>query len=167
MTRADDTLTAMPAIAGARVIAQIRALLVTVILTGIAYSVLSSATRGGCSGGRDSSGRMVDGNGLVTDVVPECVQMTVGPSPLMFAFFGGAVLWAIGRVLRRAQSEGDAIRTLRRTARVVMIVAIVGAVVAQLWFWLMPLWGLDGQGTYVFPFPFASFTVETYPMTTP
>ncbi|MEV8134490.1 hypothetical protein [Microbacterium aurantiacum] len=39
-------------------------------------------------------------------------------------------------------------------------------VVAQVWFWVLPLYGIDGQGTYVFPFPFGSVDVVTTPMPT-
>ncbi|MGQ2914281.1 hypothetical protein [Microbacterium aurantiacum] len=166
MTRADDTLSATPLVSGAPVIAQIRTLLWTAFLASILSSVLTVASKAGCSPGRDASGRMVDGNGTATDLEPVCTQMTLAPSPLVFLFFIGAVLWAIRRVLRRSPNDVDAIRTLRRTARTIVIVAAVAVVVAQVWFWVLPLYGIDGQRTYVFPFPFGSVDVVTTPMPT-
>ncbi|ANG85005.1 hypothetical protein [Microbacterium aurantiacum] len=121
MTRADDTLSTTPLVSGAPVIAQIRTLLWTAFLASILSSVLTVASKAGCSPGRDASGRMVDGNGTATDLEPVCTQMTLAPSPL---------------------------------------------VVAQVWFWVLPLYGIDGQGTYVFPFPFGSVDVVTTPMPT-
>lgn len=121
MTRADDTLSATPLVSGAPVIAQIRTLLWTAFLASILSSVLTVASKAGCSPGRDASGRMVDGNGTATDLEPVCTQMTLAPSPL---------------------------------------------VVAQVWFWVLPLYGIDGQGTHVFPFPFGSVDVVTTPMPT-
>lgn len=121
MTRADDTLSTTPLVSGAPVIAQIRTLLWTAFLASILSSVLTVASKAGCSPGRDASGRMVDGNGAATDLEPVCTQMTLAPSPL---------------------------------------------VVAQVWFWVLPLYGIDGQGAYVFPFPFGSVDVVTTPMPT-
>lgn len=121
MTRADDTLSTTPLVSGAPVIAQIRTLLWTAFLASILSSVLTVASKAGCSPGRDASGRMVDGDGTATDLEPVCTQMTLAPSPL---------------------------------------------VVAQVWFWVLPLYGIDGQGTYVFPFPFGSVDVVTTPMPT-
>lgn len=121
MTRADDTLSTTPLVSGAPVIAQIRTLLWTAFLASILSSVLTVASKAGCSPGRDGSGRMVDGNGTAVDLEPVCTQMTLAPSPL---------------------------------------------VVAQVWFWVLPLYGIDGQGTHVFPFPFGSVDVVTTPMPT-
>lgn len=164
MTRTHDSLPTTPFISGAPVIAQIRTLLWTAFLTSILYSVLTVASKAGCSPGRDADGRMVDGDGVATDLEPVCTQMTLAPSPLVFLFIIGAVLWSIRRVLRRSQSDVDAIRTLRRTARTIVVVAAAAVLVAQVWFWLLPLSGIDGQGTYVFPFPFGAVEVDTAPM---
>lgn len=165
MTRADTAALAAPSVAGAPVIAQIRTLLWTAFLTSILSSVLTVASKAGCSPGRDASGRMVDGNGTATELEPVCTQMTLAPSPLVFFFVVGAVLWAIDRVLRRSPSDVDAIRTLRRTARTIVIVAAAAMVVAQVGFWVLPLYGVDGQGAYIFPFPFGAVEVVTTPMT--
>ncbi|MGZ0711318.1 hypothetical protein ACWPKO_23625 (plasmid) [Coraliomargarita sp. W4R53] len=39
--------------------------------------------------------------------------------------------------------------------------------VAQIWFGLIPLEGIDGPRTYISPFPFASVDFQTTPMNGP
>lgn len=96
-----------------------------------------------------------------------CVAMSLGPSPLMFIALVVAIIWALSRVLSRADSEEAAIRILDRTAAGIMIVAAASIVVAQVWFALIPLDGINGSGSYLWPFPFGSVDLQIEPMTLP
>ncbi|KAA9147243.1 hypothetical protein F6B41_15405 [Microbacterium lushaniae] len=83
----------------------------------------------------------------------------------MVIIFTGMVLFALRRVLRRADDEASAIRIIDRTAVAVIVVAVVSVVIAQVWFSLIPLYGIDDSGTYIWPFPFATVDLVTSPMT--
>ncbi|MDZ8173002.1 hypothetical protein [Microbacterium xanthum] len=132
----------------------------------IAYSVFTVGSKGGCLGVVSETG-FLDENGVATDVNPTCVSLTLGPSPLVYVAFGAVVFVAIGRVLTRADSESVAFRILDRASFVIVIAAAAAIVVSQVWFGLIPLDGIGGTGTYLWPFPFASGDVQTGSMTGP
>lgn len=150
---------------GATIIARIRRLLWVSIVAGVVYSSLVRASKSGCPGGVDGSGGYLDANGNPTQIPPECVSLTLGPSPLVVLFIGMAVIWSLGRVLRRAGDEPVALRILDRSAVAIILIVATSVVVAQIWFALIPLYGINGSGTYVWPFPFGSVDMQTMPMT--
>ncbi|MET0736150.1 MAG: hypothetical protein ABWY55_10990 [Microbacterium sp.] len=156
--------TALP---GADVIARIRRLVITALVSGAVYSMFTAAGKSGCAGGIDGEGGFVDANGQPTELVPSCVSLVLRPSPLLLLALAVLVVWAITRVLRSVDGEASAIRTLDRTALAIMIVAGASIVVAQAWFALVPLDGIGGTGTYVHPFPFATVEFESSLMTLP
>lgn len=150
---------------GARIVARIRRLLWVSIVAGVVYSSFVRASKSGCPGGVDASGGYLDANGNPTQIPPECVSLTLGPSPLVFLFIGVAAIWSLGRVLRRADDEAAALRILDHTAVAIMVVAGVSVLVAQIWFAFIPLYGINHSGTYIWPFPFGSVDIQTMPMT--
>ena len=166
MTTTDHTadLATGSLLPGAVIIARIRRLLVASIVAGILYSTITHASKSGCPGGVDANGNFIDASGNPTDIPPECVSLTLGPSPVILILMGVIVLWALGRVLRRAESEAAALRILDRAALAVGILAAVSVVVAQVWFALIPLGGIDGSGSYIWPFPFGVVDMQTMPM---
>lgn len=151
---------------GHAVIARIRRVLILTLIAGFAYGTLTGAGAGSCAGGFDGDGGFVDGEGLPTDMVPMCVQLTLRPSPLVFIAIGLIVLVAIGRVLK-AVDERIALRTLDRAAAGIGVLAVVAIVVSHVWFQLIPVHDLLSSGSWaVFsPFPFGMIDVSTEPMT--
>lgn len=167
-TAADrDMLPGTALLPGSVVIARIRRLLYVALAAGVLYSMFVSASKSGCPGGITDTGAFIDANGQPTDIAPVCVNMTLRPSPLVLIAIAAIVLWAIDRVLRRADTEASAVRILDRAALAIMIAAAVSVVIAQVWFALTPLYGLDGAGTYLWPFPFGSVDLQTSPMSAP
>jgi hypothetical protein len=150
---------------GAAVIARIRRLISVTVVAGVLYCVFLGASKGGCAGGITGDGGFLDANGDLTDLAPSCVSMSLRPSPLMLLVLAGMVLFALRRVLRRAGDEASAIRILDRTALAVLLVAAVSVVIAQVWFGLIPMYGIGDSGTYIWPFPFATVDFVTSPMT--
>jgi hypothetical protein len=151
---------------GAVVIARIRRLVFVWIAASVLYSLSVVASKSGCAGGVTEDGGFVDANGNSSLLPPECVSLTLGPSPLMLILIGGIVLWALGRVLRSADGEASAVRIVDRASVAIIIVGAGSVVIAQVWFTLIPLYGIGGTGTYFWPFPFGSVDIQTPPMPT-
>ena len=167
-TTVDPTVTsATSLLPGAAVIARIRRLLYVTIATGVLYSTFTIGMKAGCPGGVDANGGFIDANGNPTDFPPDCVTLNLGPSPIILILIAGVVLWALGRVLHRADSEASAMRILDRAAIAVIIIAAVSLLIAHVWFALIPLYGVDDTGTYYWPFPFGSVNMQTSPMPAP
>ncbi|GAA1504273.1 hypothetical protein BJ978_000359 [Agromyces terreus] len=130
-------------IPGAAVIRRIRRLLIWAGVTALVYGTLVTASKGGCPGGATGDGGYLDANGDPTEVVPQCVQLTLKPSGLVFVFIAVAVLVAISRVLR-AGDQASAIRVLDRTAIVIVAVVAAWSVVTLVSFLSIPLDQWDG-----------------------
>lgn len=94
-----------------------------------------------------------------------CVDLALRPSPLVLLALVAIVILAVSRVIRAGGDEARAVRTLNRAA-VAVAVAVVAAgsvLIAQVWFALIPLGGIDG--TYFWPFPFGLVEMTTTPLT--
>ena len=149
---ASSTATALP---GTEIIARIRRLLVVGVLAALGYAAFMSASKGYCPGGIGDGG-FIDAAGDPTDVAPRCVNLTLGPSPLIFAVIVGIAFWALTRVLRRAVDVPSAIRVVDRAAAAIAILAVASVVISQSWFALIPITDWDGTGSFFYPFPFGS-----------
>lgn len=151
---------------GTAVIRSIRLLVVWAIVAVALYSLFAHSSRGGCFGGIDGRGGWIDTNGEPTANEPQCYMLQLGPSPLVLIALAGTVVWALTRVLRRAQSEPDALRILSRAGLVLVAIALGSLAIAQIWFFLLPVEQFaDGTGTLIYPFPFASVEFELEPLT--
>lgn len=146
----------LSALPGASVIARIRRLLIVTGLVAVGYAAFTTSSRGTCVGAPATQ---------QGEQVGSCIALTLGPSPLMLIAFVVVVIMALGRVLRHALTEADAIRILDRTALTVGIVAVASVVIANVWFQLIPIETYDPIGGYrfFFPFPFGSVDVVTTP----
>jgi len=166
---ADASRIAAPAggltLPGSAIVQRIRRLIVVTISAAILYSALLAGSKGGCAGGITASGMFVDQNGDATDVAPTCVNLALRPNPMMFLLFGAILLWAVHRVLRKAPDDASALRILDRAAVITGLLAVAAIVIANVWFALIPLYGIDGSGTYIWPFPFGAVDFQTSPMT--
>ncbi|TQL48090.1 hypothetical protein FB562_1171 [Homoserinimonas aerilata] len=150
---------------GATVIRRIRRMVVAVALVIFAYSVFVLASRGYCPGGSSGDGGFVDSSGEATETAPLCMQLTLGPSPLVFVALVVIVVAAITRVLRKTQDEQAAIRMLDKAILLIVTVAVASVVISQVWFWQIPLTDWDGAGYFfIFPFPFGLVNVEVTPL---
>lgn len=154
---------------GAALVARIRRLLVVAVVAGLAYATVTVANKVYCPGGFDAGGGFVDADGRPTPVAPQCIDMMLGPSPLLYVAVGIIVFVALGRVLRRAVTVLDALRILNRTTIAVGVVFAASAVISLAWFAFIPIEDFDPAGSYMFlyPFPFGSVTIEITPMPAP
>jgi hypothetical protein len=147
---------------GIDVVKSIRRLVVITLISAFVYGVALTASRGFCAGGVAATGGFVDSTGHPTDVVPQCFQLTLGPSPFIFAAMALIVVVALDRVIARAHSVTDAVRIVDRTVYWVVGLAAASIVISHLWFWLMPTtgWG-EGTGLWITsPFPFGAINLE-------
>ncbi|ANJ26086.1 hypothetical protein [Agromyces aureus] len=159
-----DAVSTLP---GAPVIRRIRRLLYAAGATAILYGVLGTAGKGGCPGGVSGDGGFVDANGAATDVVPMCVNLTLRPSPIVYAVIVVIVLIAISRVLRSADSEVAAFRTLDRAAIVIVAVTLAWAALALVSFLSIDVSAWDGVRPFPYPdFTFGSIDIDVTPMQT-
>ena len=88
--------------------------------------------------------------------VPSCVTMTLRPSPLVYLAIAAIILWALTRVLRKANGVASALRVLDHAAVAVGVLVTVSILVSQVWFALIPITEWDGTGTFFYPFPFGA-----------
>lgn len=141
--------TLLPAVPGAAILIRVRRLISATALVAVGYAFLSNGSRAFCPG----AGPAAEG----------CVSLQLHPSPFVFAALAFVVFVAIGRVLRRARTEADALRILDRAALVGTAIAGASLVIGVVWFGLIPLESWNGSATYVFPFPFASVEMSVTP----
>lgn len=152
-------------LAGVAVIARIRRVLIVAVIAAMIYPTLMVASAGHCPGGVDGNGGFIDASGRPVDEALPCIQLTLGPSPLVYFGIALIVLLAIGRVLR-ARDEPTALRTLDRAAIGVAGLVVVAVIVSVVWFRMIPLEGFSSESWSVFsPFPFGVISVDVTPMT--
>lgn len=158
--------TASARLPGAVVIAAIRRVLLWSLIVAFVYPVFMTASKGICPGGVDASGGFIDSAGRPVDEAPQCIQLTLAPSPLVYVAIAVIVLLALGRVMKAAD-ERAALRTLEWTLRGVGLLVVVAIIVSHVWFALIPLEQFTGDSWTVFsPFPFGAIDVEVTPMIT-
>lgn len=149
----------------AAVIGRIRRLLILSVLVAIVFPAFMSGTRGLCPGGPGMDGGFIDASGRSVDEAPMCVQLTLGPSPLLYLGIAVIVVLAVGRV-GKAVDRSAALRTLDRAAIGVCALVVAAIVISQVWFQLIPLEGFTSGSWSVFsPFPFGVIDVDVTPMT--
>lgn len=157
--------TTVAGLAGVAVIARIRRVLIVAVIAAMVYPIFMVATIGYCPGGVDGNGGFIDASGRPVDEAPTCVQLTLGPNPLVYVGIALIVLLAIGRVMR-ASDEPAALRTLDRAAIGVGVLVAAAVIVSVVWFSLIPLDQFSSGSWSVFsPFPFGLINVEDTPMT--
>ena len=154
-----------PELPGADIIRAIRALLIWAVLASLVYTALSHATQGICPGGFDGSGGFIDADGGPTDTAPTCLTVSLLPGPIVYGIIGGTIIGVLSVILRRASSQAQALRFISRARWIVCGVALVSILVAQVWFAQLDVTSWDGGPIDVlFPFPFASGSVEISPL---
>ena len=92
--------TASAALPGAVVIAAIRRALLWSLITAFLYPVFMTASKGICPGGVDANGGFIDSAGQPVDEAPQCIQLTLAPSPLVYIAIAVILLLALGRVIK-------------------------------------------------------------------
>lgn len=156
---------AAPGLAGVVVIRGIRRVLIWSLIIAFLYPAFMNGSKGICPGGVDADGGFIDASGRSVDEAPMCVQLTLGPSPLVYIGIALIVLLAIGRVMK-ATDERAALRTLERALRAVGLFALVAIVVSHAWMMMIPLEQFSSESWSVFsPFPFGVIDVDVTPMT--
>lgn len=147
------------------VIARIRRILIVAVIAALVYPTLMVGSSGYCPGGVDGNGGFIDASGRPIDEALPCVQLTLGPNPLVFVGIALIVLLALGRVMR-APDETAALRTLDRAAIGVAVLVVAAVVISVVWFRMIPIERFSSGSWSVFsPFPFGSIDVEITPMT--
>lgn len=146
MSQVQDAQTRVAALPGAMIVRRIRRLVLVALVGLVVYSALVTASRGMCT----------------DDVLPSCVQVDMRASPVMVVAVVATLLWALTRVLRRADDEAAALRILDRTAVVMVALLALAVVASQLWLRLVPLENWSGTGWFGLPFPFSTVELKSY-----
>lgn len=154
-------------LAGAEIIARIRRLIIVAMLAAWGYSLFTVASKGYCPGGITGDGAFLDASGQITDVPPECISLLLKPSPLVFIALAAIVVLTLSAVQRHAIDTASALRYLNRAIFIVLIVAVASAVIARVWFSLIPLQDWPETGTLIYPFPFGAVDMTVKPVTGP
>lgn len=128
-----------------QILVLVRRLVVTTVLSGLGYSLLTTASRGWCPGGIASDGSFVDRFGNTTEFAPACINLTLGPSPVVFLVLALVVLWAVTRVCRNPQDEAAALRDLTRAAGGVVVLTVLAVVLTTAAFSSISLESWDGS----------------------
>jgi hypothetical protein len=131
----------------ASVVRGIRSLLVTVVVAAVVCSLLLTTNRFQCY--------------TETDL---CVELKMSASPVLYLGFAVIVFVALDRIIRRNLDPFEASRVLDRARMVVMFVAVGAIVIAQVWFWAIPVGDFGARGVNVIsPFLFGIINVTTTP----
>ena len=156
-----------PALTGRHVVARIRRLLLISLLAAALYPAFMNASKGYCAGGVNAEGGFIDSAGRSIDEAPLCVQLQLGPSPLVYVGIAVLVWLALGRVMK-ASDDAAALKILDRSAILVGCLVLVAVVVSQVWFALTPVDTLtSGSFSVMSPFPFGLIDVSTSRLTVP
>ncbi|MEV8360330.1 hypothetical protein [Microbacterium sp. NPDC076895] len=168
MTDADTqtSVTGNSVLPGVEIIAAIRRVATVTALALLAYVTFTRGSAGRCVGGVRADGGYIDANGDPTDVVPQCISLTLAPSPVVIIAVVLTFIVALTLVIRRAQTVPAALRILDRATIVILAITAVSLVVSLVWFGLLPIrdWSPDGPWEFVFPFPFGSVDLSITPM---
>lgn len=133
---------------GAAVLHRVRRLLIWALVTGIAYSVLGGAGAAYCPG-RSAT---------------RCVSAQLEPSAGVFVGLAVVVIVTLGRVLRTAADESEAIRRIDRTVVWIVGFVIVWTVITHVSFATIDLSTWDGTEPFFFDgVRFGTITIEEYP----
>ena len=149
-----------PGLLGAPLLRRTRGLVLWALGAGVLYSSLVGS-KGGCPGGFSSDGGYVDGSGNPTEVAPQCVSLTLQPSPAVYLAIVLTVVVAL-TLAARAPDTRAAMRRLDRGVIAVVGIALLSMAIAIVWFALTPMPTVPG--TVWFPFPFGSGTLNVTPM---
>jgi hypothetical protein len=131
----------------ASVVRGIRSLLVTVVVAAVVCSLLLTTNRFQCYTETDLG-----------------VELKMSASPVLYLGFAVIVFVALDRIIRRNLDPFEASRVLDRARMVVMFVAVGAIVIAQVWFWAIPVGDFGARGVNVIsPFLFGIINVTTTP----
>ncbi|WP_240642384.1 hypothetical protein [Microbacterium sulfonylureivorans] len=161
---APDVASVLP---GREVVARLRRVLIVSLAAALIYPAFMRASAGYCAGGFDGADGFVDAAGRPVDEAPTCIQLSLGPSPLVYFGIALIVLFAIDRVLKAAD-EPAALRILDRAAAGVVVLVLGAVVISQVWFHLIPIDEfMSGSFSFLSPFPFGFIESSTSPVTAP
>lgn len=144
-------LHAVPTLPGREVLVLVRRLIITALIAGVGYSVLSTASQGRCPGGVGADGTFVDRLGNTTEVVPSCITLTLRPNPLIYLVLALVVVWAVTGVAQDSQDEAAALRTLERAGATVIVLAILAVALTMAAFFSISLESWDGTSAPPIP----------------
>lgn len=152
---------------GRAVVARLRRVLIVSLFAALIYPAFMGASSSYCESGVDGSGGFADAAGRPVDEALSCIQLSLGPSPLVYFGIALIVLVAINRVLR-APGEAAALRILDRAAIGTGALVLVAVVVSQVWFRLIPITEfMSGSFSFLSPFPFGLIESSNAPLTVP
>ncbi|MEV8252479.1 hypothetical protein AB0O95_00790 [Rhodoglobus sp. NPDC076762] len=149
------------------IVARIQRLIITAALAAFGYGTFLVASKGICAGGFNGDGDFIDADGSVTESVPQCISLTLGPSGVIYIAIAVIAILAIRAVQRRASTVAEALRYLDRAAAAIVILVVASLVISYVWFSLIPITDWNGSGTFFFPFPFGAVEVDISPMQSP
>lgn len=151
---------------GVEIVARIRRIATTGALALVGYATFTRGSAGVCAGRETADGGYLDAAGNPTDTAPQCLSLTLGPSPAVIIAVVLTFFIALTLVMRRAQSIPAAVRILDRAAIVMVAIAAVSLVVSLVWFGLIVIsdWTPDRGYAFFYPFPFGSVEMSVTPM---
>lgn len=145
-----DSMVRMPmaGVAGPRMVAGIRRLVIIAALAAFAYGTFMLASKGSC---RDGS----------VNAEPVCKILVLRPSLLIFAAIVAIVVGALTLVLRRAVDQDAGLAYLNRAGLLIAVLVIATLVISHLWFRLTPVFDGETARTLIAPFPLGTVEVRT------
>lgn len=146
------------------IVARIQRLIVAAVLAAVGYGAFLVASKGYCPSGFNGDGGFIDADGNVTESVPQCISLTLGPSGIIYIAIAVIAILAIRAVHRQASTVAEAMRYLDRAAAGIVILVVASLVISYVWFSLIPITDWNGSGTFFFPFPFGAVDVDISPM---
>lgn len=138
------------ALPGSVVLVGMRTMLWRFFFIALGVQVMSSGTRSACA--------PAAGTG-----VEQCTRLSLGPSPFVLIAMFAVTIWVLGALIRRTSTEAEAIDFINSVSLWVLGIVGAGIVLAQIYFWMIPVEGWPQPNMWFSPFPFMNLNVETYP----
>ncbi|MFF2493500.1 hypothetical protein [Agromyces sp. NPDC058064] len=144
---------------GATIIRRIRRMIFAALGTGFVYSMVGTASKGGCQGGVTDGG-FVDGHGQPTEVAPTCVDLTLHPSPIVYTSIAVTVIVALTLVLRTGRTEASALKVIDRAVIVIIAGTLAWAALTMISFLAIPLDPPSPGEPFSIPFTFGFVEID-------
>ncbi|WP_146079142.1 hypothetical protein [Pseudoclavibacter sp. RFBA6] len=154
----------LDAVIGRGWIVEVRRYILWILAIALFHTIASGGSRSYCAGGVTGAGDSLDANGEITDQVPNCLAMTLQPSPFAYLALALGCVSILTVLIRRGTILADARGQFTRSAILFTIVIVLWTGVSLSSLFTFPIELYDGGLARPDGFIFGNVEVDISPM---
>jgi hypothetical protein len=154
----------LDAVIGRGWIVEVRRYTLWILAIAVFHTIASSGSRSYCPGGVTGAGDYLDANGEITAQVPNCLAMTLQPSPFAYLALALGFVSILTVLIRRGTILADARRQFSRSAILSTIVIVLWTGASLYSLFTFPIELYDGGLARPDGFIFGDVEVDISPM---